>query len=108
LISRKDFDEIKNFEIDLAPFETEEFKKKREDSEHAQESYLNLIYLKNIFEFLQSINTHANVSVNVCLKGIGAVEVAVSGEGLGELANLIYKAGIYSKSKRWIDDLNDS
>lgn len=107
MISRKDFDEIKNFEIDLAPFETEEFKKKLEDSEYSQDKYKRLTWMKDMHEFLQSMNTHANVSVNVCLKEIGAVEVEVSGEGLGELANLLLKAATHRDITRIIDNLNE-
>ena len=102
MISRKDFDEIKNFDYDLAPFETEEFKKKLEDSEYYKEKYERLSCVKTGLEFLQSMNTHANVSVNVCAKGIGAVEVAVSGEGLGELGNFLAKAGLYREITRAI------
>lgn len=107
LISRKDFDEIKNFDIDLTPFETEEFKKKLEDSEYYKEKYDWLSKNKITLEFLQSMNTHANVSVNVCVKGVGAVEVAVSGEDLGELGHFLAKAVSYRKIIRTIEDLNE-
>ena len=53
------------------------------------------------------MNTHANVSVNVCVKGVGAVEVAVSGEGLGELGNFLAKAGLYRQITRTMETLNE-
>ena len=39
LISRYDFDEIKNYNPDLSPYDTEEFKKKKEESEYLQRKY---------------------------------------------------------------------
>lgn len=53
------------------------------------------------------MNTHANVSVNVCVKGVGAVEVAVSGEDLGELVHFLAKAVSYRPTIRAMEDLNE-
>lgn len=53
------------------------------------------------------MNTHGNISVNLCVKGIGAVEASVSGEGLGELINFLTKGSIYREIKRDMENLND-
>ncbi len=53
------------------------------------------------------MNSHSNVSVNVCAKGIGAVEVSLSGEGLGELSNFLAKAGLYREITRTRERLNE-
>ena len=53
------------------------------------------------------MNAHSNVSVNVVVKGIGTVEVAVTGEGLGELSSFLEKAGLFREIKRLIETLSD-
>ena len=107
LIGRYDFDEIKNYNLDLSPYETEEFKKKKEESEYLKRKYEEATFLNIFFEFLKNMNTHSDVSVNVCVKGIGAVEVSVTGEGLNELISFIAKAGAFREIKRLVENLND-
>jgi len=38
------------------------------------------------------MNNKSNVTVNVCAKGFGAVEIEVMGEGLGQLFSFMVKA----------------
>ena len=52
------------------------------------------------------MNTHSNTSVNICLKGFGAIEVSVTGEDLGLLLSFIIKVVGYEEMKYLIDDLN--
>jgi hypothetical protein len=53
------------------------------------------------------MNTHSDISLNLVVKGIGAVEVSLTGEGLGELGSFIAKAGIYREITRAIEALNE-
>jgi hypothetical protein len=54
------------------------------------------------------MNTHSDISLNLVAKGIGgAVEVSLTGEGLGELGSFIAKAGIYREITRAIEALNE-
>jgi hypothetical protein len=91
----------------LTPYETEEFKKKLEESEYAKSKFKDLNEMKTFLEFFLNMNKNAHVSVNVCLKGIGAVEASVSGEGLGELINFLAKAGLHRQITRNIETLNE-
>jgi hypothetical protein len=38
------------------------------------------------------MNTKSNVTVNMCAKGFGAVEIEVMGENLGQLISYLVKA----------------
>ena len=106
-IQNEDFNEIKNYNFDLTPYQTEYFKKKKEESEYLKRKYEEATFLKIFFDFLKNMNTHSNVSVNVCVKGIGAVEVSVTGEGLGELGSFLFKTVQFNEIKSLIENLNE-
>ena len=57
LIGRYDFDEIKNYNLDLSPYETEEFKMKKEESEYLKRKYEEATFLNIFFEFLDFLGS---------------------------------------------------
>jgi uridine phosphorylase len=59
-------------------------------------------------EFLKCMNTSSNVSINVCVKGIGAVEASVAGEDLAELSSFIANAVLHREIRRTIQKLIDA
>ena len=53
------------------------------------------------------MNNKSNVTVNVCAKGFGAVEIEVMGEGLGQLISYLVKAFTLFDIQRIIENLRD-
>ena len=53
------------------------------------------------------MNANSNISANVVVKGIGAVEVSVTGEGLNELGSFLAKLFLFNEIKRLIENLNE-
>jgi len=79
----------------LSQYETEEFKKKLEEDDYLKRKYEEASFMSIGLEFLKCMNTHSNVSMNLCVKGMGAIEASITGEGLGELFHFLAKAAGY-------------
>jgi hypothetical protein len=60
-------------------------KKSLEQKEEFKETLFGL-------DFVKHLNNDTKISYNLCLKGIGAVEASLSGEGLNEFLHFLLKA----------------
>lgn len=58
-------------------------------------------------DFLKNMNNHTDISINACVKGIGAFDGQISGEGLNEFMHFAMKAVMMPYLKRKIEYINE-
>ena len=92
IISFTDFEVVKNYNPNTSVLETPEFKKKTEETEWLKESAEVFRGILACLDLVKHLNNHTQISYNLCLKGIGALEASLSGENLQEFLHFLVKA----------------